>query len=126
MERVLPTSQKITLANNMRGFIIWREEKIVKIMLEKIKFNDELKSKFDDLKDTQSLEITYYNGYITKFDKCNVESISPHKILLSNHTKNLLILHYAEYMENDELYFIDGEKEPFTITKLREYIKKFF
>lgn len=52
--------------------------------------------------------------------------ISPHKIILSNPLKNLLIMHYADYIQNDDLYFIDGESEPLTMSKLRNYIKDYF
>jgi len=55
-----------------------------------------------------------------------MESISPHKILFSSPTKNLIVLHYADYMENDGLYFVDGESEPLTITKLRDYVRNYF
>ena len=98
----------------------------MKIIFEKLEISDELRARLNELKCKRSLDITCFNGHIAKFDKCNVESISPHKILLTDHSKNLLVLHYAEYMENDKLYFIDGEKEPFTIEKLKKYIKDFF
>lgn len=52
--------------------------------------------------------------------------ISPHKIILRNPLKNLLIMHYADYIQNDDLYFIDGESEPLTMSKLRDYIKDYF
>ena len=35
-------------------------------------------------------------------------------------------MHYADYHENDELYYIDGEKQPLTITGLKEYVKNYF
>ena len=98
----------------------------MKIKLQKIELEQEVKDKFDALFKRKNMEITYYNGYITKFDKCNVESISPHKILISNNEKNLLIMHYADYLETDGLYFIDGEKESFNITNLKEYVKNYF
>ena len=96
------------------------------IRYEKLKISDEIKEKINLLTRTANIEVTYYNGYITKFEKSNVESISPHKILLSNPLKNLLIMYYADYIENDDLYFIDGEKEPLTTSKLKDYIKDYF
>ncbi len=96
------------------------------IRYEKLKISDEIKEKIISLTRTANIEVTYYNGYITKFEKSNVESISPHKILLSNPLKNLLIMYYVDYIENDDLYFIDGEKEPLTMSKLKDYIKDYF
>ncbi len=96
------------------------------IEFKKIEIDDEIKKKMESLTNSPEISIKFYNGYITKFKKSNVESISPHKILLSNPLKNLLIMHYADYIENDDLYFIDGEKQPLTITKLRDYVKNYF
>ena len=96
------------------------------IRYKKLKISDEIKEKINSLTRTANIEVTYYNGYITKFEKSNVESISPHKILLSNPLKNLLIMYCVDYIENDDLYFIDGEKEPLTMSKLKDYIKDYF
>lgn len=96
------------------------------LKMEKISIDPELKDKINKTINRKTLEITYYNGYIVRFDKCNVESISPHKILISSNEKNLLVMHYADYHENDELYYIDGEKQPLTITGLKEYVKNYF
>ena len=93
---------------------------------KKIKTGQELKDNFNKAFGKKTLEITYYNGYLVKFDKCNLESISPHKILISNNKKNLLIMHYADYHENDEIYYVDGEKQSLTITGLKEYVKNYF
>lgn len=96
------------------------------LKMEKIRIEQELKDKINKAIKCKTLVITYFNGYIVKFDKCNLESISPHKILISNEEKNLLVMHYADYHENDELYYIDGEKEPLTITGLKEYVMNYF
>lgn len=96
------------------------------LKMEKIGIEQELKDKINKAIRKKTLEITYYNGYIVKFDKCNIESITPHKILISNDEKNLLVMHYADYHENSEIYYIDGEKQPLTITGLKEYVKKYF
>lgn len=98
----------------------------MELKMEKIRIDQELKDKINNAFKQKTLEITYYNGYIVKFDKCNLESISPHKILISNDEKNLLVMHYADYHENDEIYYIDGEKQPLTITGLKEYVKNYF
>lgn len=61
-----------------------------------------------------------------KFDKFNVYAISPHKILFTKNNINLLVLHYDYYIENDNLYFVDGEKQPFTMTAIKKYIREYF
>lgn len=98
----------------------------MKLRVEKIKIEPELKQKIESTIMRKNLEITYYNGYLVKFDKCNLESITPHKILISNDEKNLLVMHYADYMETDGLYFIDGQKDALTISTLKEYVKNYF
>jgi len=98
----------------------------MKLNIKKIEIEPEFIENVNKHLKRKSLEITYYNGYLIGFDKCNIESISPHKIVVGNDEKNLLIMHYANYMENDGLYFIDGIKEPFSITSLKEYVKNYF
>ena len=57
------------------------------LKMEKIGIEQELKDKINKAIRKKTLENTYYNGYIVKFDKCNIESITPHKILISNEEK---------------------------------------
>lgn len=98
----------------------------MELKMEKIKINQDFKDKINNMFNHKNLEITYYNGYIVKFDKCNLESITPHRIVISNDEKNLLVMYYAEYYESDEVYYVDGGKQPLTITGLKEYVKKYF
>lgn len=98
----------------------------MKLIVEKIEMDIDLKAKIESTINKKNLVFTYFNGYLTKFDKCNVESLSPHKILISNQEKNLLVMYYADYIETDGLYFIDGEKEGLTIKKLKEYVNNYF
>lgn len=98
----------------------------MKVEFKKLEISNEIRQKIESLTFRKDIKITYYNGYITKFEKSNIESISLHKIILSNPLKNLLIMHYADYIQNDDLYFIDRESEPLTMSKLRDYIKDYF
>lgn len=98
----------------------------MKLIVEKIEMDTDLKAKIESTINNKNLVFTYFNGYLTKFDKCNVESLSPHKILISNQEKKLLVMYYADYIETDGLYFIDGEKEGLTIKKLKEYVNNYF
>ena len=72
------------------------------------------------------MKVTYYYGYISKFDKLNVHTISPHKIIFSKYGYDLLVLHYDEYHENNNLYLIPNEKEPFTIGSMKKYVRQYF
>ena len=61
------------------------------------------------------MKVTDYYGYISKSNKLNVYTISPHKIIFSKYVYYLLLLHYDEYHENNNLYLIPNEKEPFIL-----------
>lgn len=98
----------------------------MKLLVKKLEIDPDLKTRIESTINKKSLVFTYFNGYLTKFDKCNVESISPHKILISNEEKNLLVMHYADYIETDGLYYIDGKSEALTITNLKEYVNNYF
>jgi hypothetical protein len=45
----------------------------MKIKLQKIEIDQEVKDRFNAAFKGKNLEITYYNGYLTKFDKCQKE-----------------------------------------------------
>ena len=72
------------------------------------------------------MKVTDYYGYISKSNKLNVYTISPHKIIFSKYVYYLLLLHYDEYHENNNLYLIPNEKEPFTIGSMKKYVREYF
>ena len=94
--------------------------------MDTVHFNKDTIDSLNRFAKNYRINITYFYGYLVKFDKANIYAINPHKILLRNSLKNLLIMHYADYIQNNDLYFIDGEKEPLTISKLRDYVKANF
>lgn len=98
----------------------------ISVEYEKLYFNTDTIDDFNQFAKSYKFKITYFYGYIVKFDKANIHAISPHKILFSKNDINLLVLHYDDYMENDNLYFVDGEKEPFTISKIKRHIREYF
>lgn len=89
-------------------------------------FNEDTIDSLNRFAKNYRFNITYYYGYLVKFDKANICAISPHKILFSKNDVNLLVLHYDDYMENENLYFVDGEKEPFTISTIKRYVRDYF
>ena len=98
----------------------------IAIKLEKITFDKDTKDELTKFAESYRMEVTYYYGYISKFDKINVHTISPHKIIFSKYGYDLLVLHYDEYHENNKLYLIPNEKESFTIGSTKKYVRKYF
>jgi len=102
------------------------EVKNIAIRLVQINFDKDTKEELNKFAKTYRMKVEYYYGYISKFDKLNVHTISPHKIVFSKYGYNLLVLHYDEYHENDNLYLIPNEKEPFTIGSMKKYVRQYF
>ena len=97
-----------------------------RVQFEKLHFNQYTIDSLNRFAKNYRFNITYYYGYIVIFDKANICAISLHKILFSKIDVNLLVLHYGDYMENENLYFVDEEKSPFTIVTIKRYIKDYF
>ena len=95
------------------------------IKLEQINFDKDTIDELNKFAKTYRMEVKYYYGYISKFDKLNVHVITPHKIIFSKYGYNLL-LHYDEYHENKNLYLMPNEKEPFTIGSMKKYVRQCF
>ena len=70
------------------------------------------------------INVIYYDGYILKFDKVNVHAITPHMLVFSKNGDNLIVLYYDEYHEDDDLFFVDGERH--TLLKIKKYIRNYF
>lgn len=97
---------------------------IGKISIEKIIFNNDTKEVLNKMAKRSGIEVTYYDGYIVMFDKANIHAITPHRILFSKNGYHLLVLHYDEYHEDDDLFFVDGEKH--TLLTVKKYIRNYF
>ena len=98
----------------------------IAIKLEKIHFDKDTIEELNKFAKNYRMEVKYYYGYIVEFKKTNVYAISPHKIVFTKYGYNLLVLHYDDYHENTNLFFIPEEKEPYTIGSLKRYIKECF
>ena len=70
------------------------------------------------------INVTYYDGYILEFDKANIDGITPHRLIFSKNGKELIVLHYDLYHENDNLFIVDGEK--YTLYEIKKYIRNYF
>ena len=49
----------------------------IAIKIEKINFDKDTKDELNKFAKTYRMEVKYYYGYISKFDKLNVHTISP-------------------------------------------------
>ena len=56
------------------------------------------------------ISFSYYYCYIIEFDKANVDGITPHTLVFSKKRKELIVLYYDEYREDDDLFLTNGEK----------------
>ena len=88
---------------------------------EKLYFNPDTINNFNQFAKSYKFKIRYFYGYLVKFDKVNVYAISPHKILFTKNNTNLLVLNYDCYIENDNLYFVDGDAN-ISVDELKEQL----
>ena len=49
------------------------------------------------------IKFWFYYGCIIEFDKTNIDGITSHRLMFSKNGKELIVLHYDEYHENDNL-----------------------
>ena len=87
-------------------------------------FNNYTKEELNKMAKHSGINVTYYDGYIVVFDKVNIHAITPHKLVFSKNGDYLTVLHYDEYHEDDDLFFIDGEK--YTLLTIKKYIRNYF
>lgn len=94
------------------------------IFVERLLFDDEVKESLNKTFKYSGIKVVYHDGYILRFDKCNIYSITPHRIVFSKNDENLLVLYYDEYHENMNLFFINGQK--YTLFDAKKYIRSYF
>ena len=66
----------------------------------------------------------FYYGYIVMFDKVNIHAITPHMLDFCKNGNYLVVLHYDEYHEDDDFFFVDGKK--YTLLTIKKYIRNYF
>ena len=89
-------------------------------------FNNDTKEELNKMAKHSGINVKYYDGYILEFDKVNVHAITPHMLVFCKNGNYLVVLHYDEYHENNNLYLIPNEKEPFTIGSMKKYVREYF
>ena len=70
------------------------------------------------------IKFLFYYGYIIEFDKANLDGITPHRLIFSKNGKELIVLHYDLYHENDNLFIVDGQG--YTLYEIKKYIRNYF
>ena len=75
----------------MRYCLCETEVQNITIKLEQINFDKGTKEELNKFAKTYRMKVEYYYGYISKFDKLNVHTISPHKIVFTKYGYNLVV-----------------------------------
>ena len=94
------------------------------ILVERLLFDNEVKESLNKTFKCSGIKVSYYDGYIVRFDKSNIHSITPHRIVFSKNDENLLVLYYDEYHEDYDLFFINGQK--YRLLDAKKYIRSYF
>ena len=92
--------------------------------VERLLFDNVVKESLNKTFKSSGIKVSYSDGYIMKFDKSNIHSITPHRIVFSKNDENLLVLYYDEYHEDNDLFFIKRKK--YTLFDAKKYIRGYF
>lgn len=87
-------------------------------------FEKETEEKLYKIAKHNGIKFSYYYGYIVEFDKANVDGITPHTLIFSKKEKELIVLHYGIYHENDDLFIV--EEKMFSLLTIKKYIRNYF
>ena len=94
------------------------------IFVERLLFDSEVKESLEMTFKRSGIKFSYYDGYILRFEKTNVYSITPHRLVFSKNEYNLLVLYYDEYHEYDDVFYVDGERH--TLLTVKRYVRNYF
>ena len=98
---------------------------IIKIIfVERLLFDSEVKESLERSFKRSGIKVSYYDRYILRFEKINVYSITPHRLVFSKDEYNLLVLFYDNYHEEDDVLYVDGEK--YTLQGIKRYVRNYF
>ena len=70
------------------------------------------------------IKFLFFYGYIIEFDKVNIDRITPHRLIFGKNEKELIVLHYDLYHENDNLFIVDGKG--YSLYEIKKYIRNYF
>ena len=61
------------------------------IFVERLLFDNNVKDSLERTFKRSGIKVSYYDGYIVRFEKTNVYSITPHRLVFSKNEFNLLV-----------------------------------
>ena len=97
---------------------------ICKVSIEIMSFDKETEEELSKMPKHSGIKFWFYYGYIVMFDKVNIHAITPHMLVFCKNGNYLVVLHYDEYHEDDDLFFVDGNK--YTLLTIKKYIRNYF
>ena len=97
---------------------------IGKFKIERMVFNNDTKEVLNKMAKRSGIKVEYYDGFIVMFGKVNVHAITPHRIVFSKNDVYLLVLYYDEYHEDDDVFYVDGERH--TLLTVKRYVRNYF
>ena len=97
---------------------------IGKFSIERMVFNNDVKEILNKMAQRSGIKVEYYTGFIIMFDKVNVHALTPHRIVFSKNGYYLLVLFYDNYHEDDDVFYVDGEKH--TLLMVKRYVRNYF
>ena len=97
---------------------------IGKFQIERMTFNDDVKKVLNKMDKRSGINILYCSGYLAMFDKVNIHILTPHRILFIKNGNNLLVVFYDNYHENDDIFYVDGERH--TLLTIKRYVRNYF
>ena len=97
---------------------------IGKFSIERMVFNNDVKEVLNKMAQRSGIKVEYYNGFIIMFDKVNVHALTPHRIVFSKNGNYLLVLFYDNYHEDDDVFYVDGERH--TLLTVKRYVRNCF
>ena len=97
---------------------------IVQIQAQIMSLEQDTEEELSKMAKHSGINVTYYYGYIIMFDKVNIHGITPHRLIFGKNKKELIVLHYDLYHENDNLFIVDGKG--YTLYEIKKYIRNYF
>ena len=86
---------------------------------KQMQISDKFKNKLESTIGTTNTEITYIPGGLITLDKVNFDYINPNKIIIKKNKKEVIILSYGKYYEDEEALFINDISNKITWHKLK-------
>ena len=97
---------------------------IGQIQAQIMSFEQDTEEELSKMAKHSGIKFSFYYGYIIEFDKANIDGITPRRLIFSKNEKELIVLHYDLYHENDNLFIVDGKG--YTLYEIKKYIRNYF